>query len=138
MKMTATRENAAPTAYVWRALSGGLPLRAGVPRCQEMTGTTIKGAFTTLVQRVGRLKATFVGTAPRFHVETKPYDGLAQPGALIIHAAARQLADVGFASFAWFQKAIEGSPEAGTAILGAGQAKSTFSFQSLGRTSSDV
>jgi carbon monoxide dehydrogenase subunit G len=62
MKMSASREIAAPPSEVWAAILDPDVLKACVPGCQEMTGSAEDGFEATVVQKVGPVKATFKGS----------------------------------------------------------------------------
>ncbi|MGY3436495.1 MULTISPECIES: CoxG family protein [unclassified Marinovum] len=61
MKLTDSREIAAPPETVWAAILDPEVLKQCVPGCQEMTGTAEEGFEATVVQKVGPVKATFKG-----------------------------------------------------------------------------
>jgi carbon monoxide dehydrogenase subunit G len=61
MKLSDTREIAAPPETVWAAILDPDVLKACVPGCQEMAGTPEDGFEAVVVQKVGPVKATFKG-----------------------------------------------------------------------------
>ncbi|MCR8826057.1 CoxG family protein [Pseudosulfitobacter koreensis] len=61
MKMTDTRQIAAPPADVYAALLDPQVLQACVPGAQDVTGSPEEGFEATVVQKVGPVKATFKG-----------------------------------------------------------------------------
>jgi carbon monoxide dehydrogenase subunit G len=61
MKMNGTRIIAAPPETVWDALLDVAVLRDSVPGCKEMSGSPEDGFTATVTQKVGPVKATFVG-----------------------------------------------------------------------------
>lgn len=61
MKLSDSREIAAPPETVWAAILDPEVLKQCVPGCQEMTGTPEDGFEATVVQKVGPVKATFKG-----------------------------------------------------------------------------
>ena len=61
MKMTGTRDIAAPREVVWAALTSADVLAECVPGAQEVTGTPEDGFEAVVVQKVGPVKATFKG-----------------------------------------------------------------------------
>ena len=61
MKMSDTREIAAPPANVYAALLDPEVLKACVPGATEVTGSPEDGFEATVVQKVGPVKATFKG-----------------------------------------------------------------------------
>ncbi|MFD1341724.1 CoxG family protein [Litorisediminicola beolgyonensis] len=61
MKMSDTREIAAPPEVVWAAILNPDVLKECVPGCTEMTGSPEEGFEATVVQKVGPVKATFKG-----------------------------------------------------------------------------
>ena len=61
MKMSDTREIAAPPADVYAALLDADTLKACVPGATEVSGSPADGFEATVVQKVGPVKATFKG-----------------------------------------------------------------------------
>ena len=61
MKMSDTREIAAPPAAVYAALLDADTLKACVPGATEVSGSPADGFEATVVQKVGPVKATFKG-----------------------------------------------------------------------------
>ncbi len=61
MKMSDTREIAAPPADVYAALLDAETLKACVPGATEVSGSPAEGFEATVVQKVGPVKATFKG-----------------------------------------------------------------------------
>ena len=61
MKMSDTREIAAPPAAVYAALLDADTLKACVPGATEVNGSPADGFEATVVQKVGPVKATFKG-----------------------------------------------------------------------------
>ncbi len=61
MKLTDSREIAAPRANVWAAILNPEVLKTCIPGCQEMTGSVADGFEAVVVQKVGPVKATFKG-----------------------------------------------------------------------------
>lgn len=61
MDLTGSRNIAAPRAVVWNAILSADCLKACVPGCTEMSGSPETGFEATVVQKVGPVKATFVG-----------------------------------------------------------------------------
>ncbi|MFW2587001.1 CoxG family protein [Sagittula sp. SSi028] len=61
MKMSDTRQIAAPRAQVWAAIQDADVLKACVPGCTEMTGDAASGFDAVVTQKVGPVKATFKG-----------------------------------------------------------------------------
>ena len=62
MKMSDSRQIAAPPEVVWAAILDPEVLKTCVPGCEEMTGNAEEGFEATVVQKVGPVKATFKGT----------------------------------------------------------------------------
>lgn len=61
MKLTDTREIAAPPALVWSAILDPEVLKECIPGCQSMTGSIADGYEATVKQKVGPVSATFTG-----------------------------------------------------------------------------
>lgn len=61
MKMTDTRQIAAPPSEVYAALLSPEVLKECVPGAQEVVGSPAEGFEATVVQKVGPVKATFKG-----------------------------------------------------------------------------
>ena len=61
MKMTDSRDVAAPREVVWAAILNPDVLKECVPGCTEMSGSAEEGFEATVVQKVGPVKATFKG-----------------------------------------------------------------------------
>lgn len=61
MKLTDTREIAAPPALVWSAILDPEVLKECIPGCQSMTGSIAEGYEATVKQKVGPVSATFTG-----------------------------------------------------------------------------
>ena len=61
MNLNNTRVINADCATVWAAILDPEALKACVPGCQQMEGTPKDGFTTTVVQKVGPVKATFKG-----------------------------------------------------------------------------
>lgn len=61
MKLSDSRDIAAPREDVWNALLSADVLKECVPGCQEMTGSPDEGFEAVVVQKVGPVKATFKG-----------------------------------------------------------------------------
>lgn len=61
MKLSDSRDIAAPREDVWNALLSADVLKECVPGCQEMTGSPEEGFEAVVVQKVGPVKATFKG-----------------------------------------------------------------------------
>ncbi|MGC8201523.1 CoxG family protein [Aliiroseovarius sp. PTFE2010] len=61
MKLTETREIAAPPSVVWAGILDPEVLKQCVPGCQEMSGSPDEGFTAVVVQKVGPVKATFKG-----------------------------------------------------------------------------
>ncbi len=61
MKMSDSREVAAPREVVWAAILNPDVLKECVPGCTEMSGNPEDGFEATVVQKVGPVKATFKG-----------------------------------------------------------------------------
>ncbi|SMC47333.1 CoxG family protein [Primorskyibacter flagellatus] len=61
MKLSDSRDIAAPPEVVWAALLDAEVLKECVPGCQEMTGSPEEGFEAVVVQKVGPVKATFKG-----------------------------------------------------------------------------
>ena len=66
MHMTDSRDIKADPQTVWASLLDPEVLKACVPGCQEMHGSSEEGFDATVVQKVGPVKATFKG-----HVQLK-------------------------------------------------------------------
>ena len=61
MDLTGSRKIAATRADVWNAILSPDCLKACVPGCTEMSGSSESGFEATVVQKVGPVKATFTG-----------------------------------------------------------------------------
>ncbi|SEQ81527.1 CoxG family protein [Thalassovita taeanensis] len=61
MQLTDSREIAADRTEIWAALLSAEVLKECVPGCQSMSGSPEEGFEATVVQKVGPVKATFVG-----------------------------------------------------------------------------
>jgi carbon monoxide dehydrogenase subunit G len=61
MQLTGTRTIAAPREVVWDYLNDPETLRACIPGCEELTGTSADGFQAIVKQKVGPVKATFKG-----------------------------------------------------------------------------
>ena len=78
MQMSDTREIAAPTDIVWRAILDPEVLRACIPGCESLTGSVADGYEAVVTQKVGPVKATFTGMV-RFS-DIQPGQGLTISG----------------------------------------------------------
>ena len=61
MQMSDTREIAAPSDMVWRAILDPEVLRACIPGCESLTGSAAEGYQAVVKQKVGPVSATFTG-----------------------------------------------------------------------------
>jgi carbon monoxide dehydrogenase subunit G len=61
MQMSDTREIAAPTDIVWRAILDAEVLRACIPGCESLSGSVEEGYQAVVKQKVGPVSATFTG-----------------------------------------------------------------------------
>jgi len=61
MDMIGERTILAPRAKVWEALNDPLVLQVAIPGCTELTKTSDVSFEATVVQKIGPVKATFVG-----------------------------------------------------------------------------
>lgn len=61
MKLTETRDIAAPPDVVWQAILDPEVLRACIPGCQSLTGSPADGFEAVVKQKVGPVSATFTG-----------------------------------------------------------------------------
>ena len=61
MQMSDTREIAAPTDIVWRAILDPEVLRACIPGCESLSGSVEEGYQAVVKQKVGPVSATFTG-----------------------------------------------------------------------------
>ena len=61
MEMHASRVIAADRMTVWAALNDAEVLKACIPGCDELTGSSEEGFAATVTQKVGPVKATFRG-----------------------------------------------------------------------------
>jgi len=74
MKLTDTREIAAPPSQVWAAILNPEVLMACVPGCESMSGSPESGFEAVVVQKVGPVKARFTGVVTLSDME--PEQGL--------------------------------------------------------------
>ncbi len=61
MELTGSRQIAADRSTVWSALNDPEILKASIPGCQEMNGSSEDGFEATVKQKVGPVSATFRG-----------------------------------------------------------------------------
>jgi hypothetical protein len=61
MEMNGTKTIAADTATIWAHLNNPDTLRACIPGCVELSGSTEHGFSATVKQKVGPVQATFKG-----------------------------------------------------------------------------
>jgi carbon monoxide dehydrogenase subunit G len=61
MEMQGSRRIAAPRTMVWAALNDAEVLKASIPGCQELTGSSEDGFEAVVKQKVGPVSATFQG-----------------------------------------------------------------------------
>lgn len=61
MQMSDTREIAAPSDIVWRAILDAEVLRPCIPGCESLSGSVEEGYQAVVKQKVGPVSATFTG-----------------------------------------------------------------------------
>jgi carbon monoxide dehydrogenase subunit G len=105
MKLSDSREIIADAATVWAGLLNAEILKACVPGCTEMSGSTQEGFEATVVQKVGPVKATFKGSVV--------LSRLVEPHSLTISGEGKG----GAAGFARGEAVVRLEPDGDTTIL---------------------